>query len=263
MPTLTTLRKAVLISLYGSAALGVFGPAPHPPWRKPAMPPASRHGRRANGQRGRLAPRHRQFRHRHHGAGRYHSHDQGRRTGRPVRPGAVAAIYFAVVQLDPPDRRRRRRPGRFGRPARPRFGPDAGAGQRQAPPHDRAGQPVRRAQPRQHRHRHECDSAAGDQERAGAARRRRRPVRLGRDRRRDRYRTEEKPGLRGGGRLQPVFGRRRQELHELGLLRHGARRQGRACHHRRIPRPRPLEPRRRRQPAHHRRHQVAKTRPCT
>jgi hypothetical protein len=99
-------------------------------------------------------------------------------------------------------------------------------------------------------------------QRAGAARRRRRPVRVRCDRRRDQHGTEERAWAANRWPAAASTRRRRQELAGLGLLRH--RRGGGVLGITgEYLRPRPLEPRRCRQPAHHRRHQESRTKPFT
>ena len=131
----------------------------------------------------------RQDRARHRRAGRPDQH-QGHAVGRPARTGQAAANARPVIQfhLDLHQRRHRHHPP--GHPARPRARPAAGAGQRQAPPPAGAGQRPADHRARLGRHRHQCDSAVGDPPHRGAARRRRRPIRLGRDRRRDQHRPQ-------------------------------------------------------------------------
>ncbi len=108
-----------------------------------------------------------------------------------VRSRPDPAIHRALVHLEAPDRCRQCRsrsiPPRCAASARTRPWCSSTA----SAALDRAGQPVRRAQPRQYRHRPQHDSAAGDRSGRNPARRRRRAVRLRRDRRRDEHRAED------------------------------------------------------------------------
>ena len=123
------------------------------------------------------------------GAGR-HPHaaadrDRGRERDQPDHPGARA-----VVQLPAADDHRRHRHRAPGDPARPRARPGAGAGQRQAPAHQRAGARQRHHRPRLDRRRPQRHPGLGDRAHRDPARRRRRAVRLGRHRRRDQHRAQ-------------------------------------------------------------------------
>ncbi len=72
--------------------------------------------------------------------------------------------------------------------------------------------------------------------------------------------VEKAPGLRSRGGLRPVQRRRRQELPGFpAYCGFALGDQGVLGHHRRVPRPRAFQPRRGRQPAHHRRHTKPQT----
>ncbi len=96
-------------------------------------------------------------------------------------PGSAELQLPAAVD----HRRHRRHPP--GDAARPRPRPDAGADQRQAPPQRRPPQHQRLGRARYQRGRHQHDPDHRAQPGRSAARRRRRPIWLGRDRRRDQF----------------------------------------------------------------------------
>ena len=111
-----------------------------------------------------------------------------------------------VLQFPAAVDRRRFRCASPGDAARPCTRPDLGADQRQAAACRRAAQHQRDGRTRQRRRRPQPHSRNCDQPSRGAARRRRGPIWLGRDRRRHQYPAEERQSWRpGGGDLGRIY----------------------------------------------------------
>jgi hypothetical protein len=176
--------------------------------------------------------------------GRRHR-QQGTAEHRLERAGHRAGAPAAVDELPAPERRRRQRRRASGPAARPVARPDPGAGQRQAPPYLGRHQRQRHPGPRLGAGRPECDPAGRDRPHRSAARRRRRAIRFGCDRRRGQHHPEKRcRRRRGGNRLRPVRCRRRRAGDPARLERLQPRRPGLGAHLGGSGRPQRHQPRR-------------------